>query len=49
MSTQTTILIPVYNDWEALGLLLELIEKQAVDLSQNFDVLLVNDCSAEKR
>lgn len=48
MSSPTTILIPVYNDWEALGLLLKGIDHEAKVLGEKFDVLLVNDCSAEK-
>ncbi|SOE20943.1 Glycosyltransferase involved in cell wall bisynthesis [Spirosomataceae bacterium TFI 002] len=48
MSTPTTILIPVYNDWEALGLLLTQIDHEALRLGQKFDVLLMNDCSADE-
>jgi polyisoprenyl-phosphate glycosyltransferase len=48
MSKRTTILIPVYNDWEALDKLLSLIEAQAASLKRSFDILLINDCSADE-
>ena len=47
MTEKFTILIPVYNDWAALQKLLALISEQARHLAMEFDVLLMNDCSAE--
>lgn len=47
MTEKFTIIIPVYNDWAALDKLLALISEQAQVLSMHFDVLLMNDCSAD--
>lgn len=38
-------LIPVYNDWSALGLLLEGIDKQLTDSEHEVSVLIVDDAS----
>lgn len=39
------IVIPVFNDWEAVDLLLTYIDKYLYDTSFNVDVLLVDDAS----
>lgn len=41
------ILIPVYNDWDALRLLLPRIERAVVSLSWTASVLIVDDASSE--
>jgi glycosyltransferase involved in cell wall biosynthesis len=46
MLQDTTILIPVFNDWEALSKLLEKIQSQAEILDSKFSILIVNDCSS---
>jgi len=42
------ILIPCYNDWPSVFKLLENIDKEIFNLSGEFSVLIVNDCSSEK-
>ncbi|AWV97862.1 glycosyltransferase [Arcticibacterium luteifluviistationis] len=46
MSENITILIPVFNDWDALSKLLEKIEEQANLLKMRFSVQVMNDCSS---
>lgn len=43
MTSKAHILIPVFNDWEALNLLLIEIAKEG-----SFEVIVVNDCSSQK-
>ena len=43
-----TFLIPVYNDWENLQILLEKIEKQLKTLEHEFEVIILNDSSSIK-
>ena len=43
-----TFLIPVYNDWENLQILLEKIEKQVKTLDHQFEVIILNDFSSLK-
>lgn len=43
MSSKAHILIPVFNDWKALNLLLLEIQKVG-----DFDVTIVNDCSSDE-
>jgi glycosyltransferase involved in cell wall biosynthesis len=46
MSETVTILTPLYNDWEALGLLLERIHAVVPEsLRREVSVVVVNDCS----
>lgn len=40
------ILIPLYNDWEALRLLLAKIKEETRNISAEFSFSIVNDCSA---
>jgi len=42
-----SIVMPVFNDWESLGLLLELIGKQDRIELYNIHVYVVDDCSSE--
>lgn len=46
MSENITILIPVFNDWDALSKLLDKIEEQAVLLKIRFSIQVMNDCSS---
>ena len=39
------ILLPVFNDWEALGMLLDKLDRVLLDHEIEADVLVVNDCS----
>ena len=41
------ILIPVYEDWKALGLLLPLLDQELTDHALRADILIVDDGSAE--
>ena len=41
------ILIPLFNDWKSLNILLQKIEKKFKD-KYIIEVLIVNDCSTEK-
>tara|TARA_Y100000389_G_scaffold195540_1_gene227095 strand:- start:2088 stop:2975 length:888 start_codon:yes stop_codon:yes gene_type:complete len=43
-----TIILPVYNDWRSLSLLLKKIEITLKEIKSNFRILLVNDGSTEK-
>ncbi|UBM58130.1 glycosyltransferase family 2 protein [Marinilongibacter aquaticus] len=45
MIENVTVLIPVYNDWEALSKLLEQIELECKGVLPN--ILVVNDCSSD--
>ncbi|MFN8357340.1 MAG: glycosyltransferase [Spirosomataceae bacterium] len=46
MDTQIKILIPLYNDWDSLYLLLKRIETCVPpDLFKRFSFLIINDCS----
>ena len=43
------ILIPLYNDWKSVSILLEKIDLQIVNWDAEVSVILVNDASTEKR
>jgi polyisoprenyl-phosphate glycosyltransferase len=43
------ILIPVYNDWKSVFKLLEDVDLQVNNLTHEFSVIIVNDCSTEER
>ena len=43
-----SFLLPVYNDWKNLKLLLKTIDEQILNLHHNFDVIILNDCSKLK-
>lgn len=47
MTKKTTILIPVYNDWESLSLLLEKVNDEALRMDILFGIVIMNDCSSE--
>ena len=40
-----TFLIPVYNDWSSLKILLEKIELQLRDQNDQFSIMILNDFS----
>lgn len=42
------ILIPTYNDWKSLKLLLGKINNHFIYKKKNLEILIVNDCSSEK-
>jgi glycosyltransferase involved in cell wall biosynthesis len=44
-----TILIPVYNDWQSVFELIKDINSQALTLSDEFSVIIINDASIENR
>ena len=43
------ILIPLYNDWISLNRLLKNINKNTKNKNINFHILIVNDCSTQKK
>ena len=43
-----TVLIPCYNDWDCLDLLLPSIDKHVGKIDIDFEILIVNDCSSIK-
>ena len=43
------ILIPLYNDWKSVSILLKEIDLQIVSWDAEVSVILVNDASIEKR
>ena len=43
-----TVLIPCYNDWDCLDLLLPSIDKHVEKIDIDFEILIVNDCSSIK-
>ncbi len=43
---ELTFLIPVYNDWKNLQILLEKIDLQVQELNYQFDVIILNDFSS---
>ena len=43
------ILIPIYNDWQSVIKLLENINSQISDLSDEISVIIINDASTELR
>ena len=43
-----TFLIPVYNDWSSLKILLEKIELQLRDQNDQFSIMILNDFSTLK-
>ena len=43
------ILIPVYNDWQSVFKLLEIIDEQIKDWDAEVSVLIINDASTEER
>ena len=43
-----TFLIPVFNDWDSLGILLERIDQEISPFEDIFDVVVLNDGSAIK-
>ena len=42
------ILIPVYNDWESVFILLDNIDEQIQDWDAEVSISIVNDASTEK-
>mgnify|MGYP006151390547 CR=1 FL=1 len=40
-----TVLIPCYNDWDCLNLLIPSIDKHIKNIKINFDILIINDSS----
>ena len=42
------ILIPSFNDWECLNLLIPKIDQALKNTNENVDVLIVNDGSTKK-
>ena len=43
-----TFLLPLYNDWENLKILIQKIETQLQKLDDQFDVMVLNDSSTLK-
>ena len=43
-----TIILPIYNDWHSLSILLRQIEKSLKKMKNKFSLLLINDGSTEK-
>lgn len=43
-----TIILPVFNDWKSLSILLGRIEGSLKNYKKTFKILLINDCSTEK-
>ena len=43
-----TFLIPVYNDWKSLQILLDDIDLQLKKFDDQFDVVILNDFSTQK-
>ncbi len=43
------LLIPVYNDWQSVIKLLEIINSEVSDLSHEFSVIIVNDTSTQNK
>ena len=43
------LLIPVYNDWQSVIKLLEIINSEVSGLSNEFSVIIVNDTSTENK
>ena len=42
------ILIPIFNDWNSVKLLINKIDKVITDIEAEFSVIIVNDASTEK-
>ena len=43
------ILIPIFNDWNSVKLLINKIDKVITDIEAEFSVIIVNDASTEKK
>ena len=43
------ILIPIYNDWNSVKLLINNIDKVVTDIEANFSVIIINDASTQKK
>ena len=43
------ILIPIYNDWNSVKLLINNIDKTVTDIEGNFSVIIINDASTQKK
>ena len=43
------ILIPIYNDWNSVKLLINNIDKAVTDIEGNFSVIIINDASTQKK
>ncbi len=43
------ILIPIYNDWNSVKLLINNIDKVVTDIEGNFSVIIINDASTQKK
>jgi len=43
------ILIPIYNDWNSVKLLINNIDKVAQDIECDFSVVIINDASTQKK
>ena len=43
-----TIILPVYNDWRSLNVLINRIENSLKNTKNIYKILLINDCSTEK-
>ena len=44
-----TFLIPVFNDWDNLNILLKQIDKKISPFNDRFDVIVLNDASTIKQ
>ena len=42
------ILTPLYNDWNNLNRLLQEINQHTTNMDNNFELVVVNDCSSIK-
>ena len=42
------ILIPIYNDWQSLGKLIEDINLKVKNINSKFSIFVINDGSTEK-
>ena len=49
MKKNFIILIPVYNDWKSVSILLKEIDLQIIDWESEVSVLIINDASTEVR
>ena len=43
------ILIPIFNDWNSVKLLVNNIDKAVTDIEGNFSVIIINDASTQKK
>ena len=48
-TTKIYLVIPVYNDWTSLNRLLKTIDRDIKIKKIKISILIVNDCSTEKK